>query len=142
VPRKKNKQDGQSGKNAPDHRVRRVEDPSEEAPAVFKMVKRSPVKPSSRRKFIRKVAGAAGVAAVGKLVTGCKSSVYGVEANEDTCTCHVVCSCDAEGKDASRYDNVYTEGVCTCNTVCTCHTVCTCNSEGGGGGGSTYWYPN
>jgi hypothetical protein len=56
----------------------------------------------------------------------------------------VVCTCDKdkEGWD-SEWDMTYRDGVCTCDMVCTCNTVCTCDTDSGGGGGTTtYWYPN
>jgi hypothetical protein len=150
MPDKKKKKGEKKIENTPDHRIRRVEDGSEEAPRIFKMVKRSRVRPKSRRTFIQRLAGAAGVAAAGKMLTGCGSS-YSVDTKDDTCTCHVVCSCDTEGPNASKNANTYSstwEGtvctcdtVCTCNSVCTCNTVCTCDSQGGGGT-TSYWYPN
>jgi hypothetical protein len=113
-----------------------------EEPQVFKILVKD------RRDFIKKLtggaAGIAGIAALSQLLSGCVDTMdIKVQKAGDKCTCHVVCSCDKDkGDKSSQYDAQYNGTTCTCNTVCTCDTVCSCDSDSGGGGGSSYWYPN
>ncbi len=111
----------------------------------------------TRRAMLRLGAGALGASA---LAAGCGTAAFDVVVAEDgTCQCHVVCTCDTDfSGTGSEYQAQWERNssgrmVCTCDTVCTCNTVCTCEGQcgcedysgGGGGGGSysyTYTYPN
>ncbi|MBU1170464.1 MAG: twin-arginine translocation signal domain-containing protein [Proteobacteria bacterium] len=120
-----------------------------EPPKIFRIAEIKGPGHTTRRKFIKnslKTAAGAGLLAA----TGCADSEFDVLKNtQGECSCHVVCTCDAESEDnneGSEYGAQFTGTVCTCDLVCTCNTVCTCNSDSSdSGGGSyyyTYWYPN
>jgi hypothetical protein len=114
-----------------------------EKPVVFSFVSKE------RRNFLKNTAkgvtGIAGFMLLDSILSDCEdTSKMEVRSNAGNCTCHVVCTCDKvkKSKESSQKDQVWENDVCTCNLVCTCNTVCTCNSEGGGGGSTSYWYPN
>jgi len=124
-----------------------------EEPKVFKIAAKD------RREFIKDFAkGAvsiAGLVALTKLISSCEDTMdIEIQKNpsDNTCSCHVVCTCDKHDKshDSQRNDtyeseyngtNVCTcDQVCTCNSVCTCNTVCTCDTEGGSYSYVYYYY--
>jgi len=140
-----------ASKSPPDDQIKPLNvEKEKDSPRIFNMVKRNSNNPKGRRRFIKNLAGASGITAIASIFSKCKFSEFDVLAGDDQCTCHVVCTCDSEGKDTSNYEtewkSQYYGQECTCDTVCTCNTVCTCDTVGGGGGGggggSHYWYPN
>jgi|WetSurSiteA1Bulk_404760.scaffolds.fasta_scaffold01130_7 hypothetical protein len=131
--------------NTDDHITPNCQENKPEEPVVYK------IRIKNRRDALKKIAegavGIAGIASLSKLLSGCKDTMtFDVEEGTETCSCHVVCTCDkVKDTESDVYDASYYSGRCTCNTVCTCNSVCTCDSEGGGGGGGyyiSYWYPN
>jgi hypothetical protein len=132
-------------KNPVDDRIKPLKsDKEDEVPQVFQVAKRTNKKQTERRRFLKNMAGIAGMVTIADILTGCDSD-YSITSNASQCTCHVVCTCDTESLegDDSQWEAEYSGGVCTCNTVCTCDTVCTCNTEGGSSCSSCgYWYPN
>ena len=136
----------------PDDSLKPVEPGEDDQPEIYKISRRG--KPINRKDFIKSAAAISGLAAMGSLLSSCgEESELDIEKLGTRCSCHAVCTCDSvkpgyEREDESQYDYQYDQNlnctcdyVCTCDTVCSCNTVCTCDSEGGGGG-STYWYPN
>jgi hypothetical protein len=130
------------------------EDAPQEEPKIIKAALiRKTNGPKGRREFMKDAAGLLGMLSVGSFLASCeKSSEFMIECDQEKCTCHVVCTCDTVGDGtASQHNSFWTsqlsgqtctcDTVCTCNTQCYCDTVCTCNSQGGGGG-TSYWYPN
>lgn len=135
-------EDGQVHSGPKDDRLKPVKDgESVEEPKIYGIALHGSAD-AGRREFLTRASGAAGLAALGQVLAACGDSDYRITANEQTCTCHVVCGCDSQGGGQGQNNtSTYQGTVCTCDTVCTCNTVCTCDSQGGGGGGS-YWYPN
>ena len=131
---------------------------SNEKPTIYKIAVRKNGK-QDRRNFVKQLTGTAGIGALGGLLANCDSAKYGLNVQNGNCTCHVECSCDAEGDDDisdrnSTWKRDYDGETCTCNSVCTCDAVCTCDSVCSCDGdcscdshsssscGGSYWYPN
>jgi len=145
-------------KAPPDHRLERVDESSDQEPAmILKIVERHEGASRTRREFLRKLsattAALAGGAAVSAVSSGCASmgrksrseSKYGTNDVSETeqrmghatmtlpCDAPLpagaVCICD---RVATTRTFPGTEMVCICDTVCTCDTVstqvCTCDT--------------
>jgi hypothetical protein len=140
----------------PDHQLKPLDgDLSEEAPQIYKIVKRGNQTSPERREVLKKLAASMSLSALATSFSGCgDGSDYTINANNQKCLCHVVCVCDTEADKkksikSSTWISQHSNTTCTCDTVCTCNTVCTCDSvstctcdsEGSSsGGGGHYWY--
>jgi len=117
-------------------------DNEESAPKIFRVVELRNTESATRRDFLSKTVKAVGAAGILSATSACDPVSVETFVEDGRCTCHVVCTCDAETDDEDfNWDSEYSGTICTCNKVCTCNSVCTCDSVSGGGGGH-YWYPN
>ena len=133
----------------PDYEIKLVEEEEDDPPRIFRLVKRTSSNSGGRRRFLKEMAGAIGITAIAGILSECDSELD-IVADDEKCKCHVVCTCDGEGKgiagyqitDASKFAASWEskktremsgvvcvcDTVCTCDTVCVCNTVCTCDS--------------
>ena len=134
--------------DAPDHRIKPAADKgADEKPEIYKIVKKGDKPDQGRRDVLKKLGGTLSLASLAGAISNCDNSKFSVNADNEKCTCHVVCTCDVEkDKKKSSRSAQYSGTVCTCNLICTCNTVSTCSCDSDSGNScsscsSTYWYP-